>query len=73
MQQIYSTGQVAALIGIQAHRIEYALTSGQLAEPAFRFLGKRVYTPNDVQRVADHFGILLGGDLKVVVAGKEEQ
>lgn len=73
MQQIYSTGQVAKLLGVQAYQIEYAHSSSQLAEPAFRFLGKRVYTADDVRRAAEHFGLTLGDDLKVVVDGKEGQ
>lgn len=73
MQQLYSTGQVAKLLGVQAYQIEYAYVSGQLAEPAFRFLGKRVHGPDDVRRVADHFGLALDDGLKVVDAGKEGQ
>ncbi len=73
MQQIYSIGQVAKLLNVQAYKIEYAHTSNALAEPAFRFLGKRVYTDDDVRRVAKHFGLTLGDDLEVVEAGKEAQ
>ena len=73
MQQIYSTGQVANLLGVQAYKIEYAHTRKALAEPASRFLGKRVYTEDDVRRVAKHFGLTLGHDLKVVEGGKEAE
>ncbi len=66
MQQIYSTGQVAKLLGLQAYQIEYAYASGQLAEPAFRFLGKRVHDPDDLRRVAEHFGVALDDNLKIV-------
>jgi hypothetical protein len=63
MQKIYSTGQVARALGLPPHRLEYAHASQALAEPAFRFLGKRVYTPDDVRRVAGHFGVTLDGEL----------
>ena len=69
MQQIFSTGQVAKRLGLQAYRIGYAHSTGQLAEPAFRFLDKRVYTEADVHRVAEHFGIDLDGtDVKEEVS-----
>jgi DNA-binding transcriptional MerR regulator len=71
MENIYSTGQVARLLGLRPHQIEYAHASQALAEPNFRFLGKRVYCAADVQRVAEHFGLTLDDGLNVVQAGKE--
>ena len=71
MENIYSTGQVARLLGLRPHQIEYAHTSQDLAEPSFRFLGKRVYRAHDVRRVAEHFGLTLDDGLNVVGAGKE--
>jgi hypothetical protein len=57
MIHIFSTGQVARLLGVQPYQIEYAHVTGQLAEPGLRFLGKRVYDAEDVGRVAQHFGV----------------
>ncbi len=57
MQQILSTGQVARLLGVKTYQIEYAHATHALDEPAFRFLGKRVYGPDDVRRVAAHFNV----------------
>lgn len=71
MQSIYSTGQLARLLGLRPHQLEYAHSTGLLAEPMFRFLGKRVYCADDVRRVAQHFGLSLDDDLKVADAGKE--
>lgn len=59
MEIIYSTGQIARLLGLPAHRIGYAHSTGRLAEPSFRFLGKRVYTAADLHRVAEYFGVEL--------------
>ena len=64
---------IAKLLGVQAYKIEYAHTSSALAEPAYRFVGKRVYTDDDVRRAAKHFGLALGEDLKVAEGGKEAQ
>jgi hypothetical protein len=52
---LLSIGEVAALLGIRRHRIEYAITSGYIAEPA-RFLGKRAFSPTDVRIAASWFG-----------------
>lgn len=71
MQSIYSTGQVARLLGLRPHQLEYAHASQALAEPDFRFLGKRVYCSDDVRRVAGHFGLTLDDGLNVVEARKE--
>ena len=57
MNTIYSTGQLARLLGIPAYKIGYAHATGRLEEPAFRFLDKRCYTAVDVCRVATHFGV----------------
>ena len=57
MRQLYSTGQVAQLLGIQRHRIEYAVTAGYVADTRVRFLGKRCWRLEDVQRIAAHFRV----------------
>ena len=51
-----SISQVAALLGIRKHRIEYAIASGYLPEPKLRFVGKRVFNPAEVRVVASYFG-----------------
>ena len=70
MQPIFSTGEVARKLNLRPYQLEYAHATGQLAEPAFRFLGKRVYVADDVRRVALHFGIRLD-ELRTAEAGKE--
>ena len=57
MEDIYSTGQVAKMLGIQRHRIEYAIVTGLLPEAKFRFLDKRCFTATDIQRMADYFDV----------------
>lgn len=52
----YSTGEVARLLGVAQHRIAYAHVTGRCPEPP-RFCGKRAYSPEDVARLAEHFGI----------------
>jgi excisionase family DNA binding protein len=57
MEQILSTGEVARLLGIQRHRLEYAIANGHLPEARFRFLDKRCFDAEDVKRIAEHFGV----------------
>lgn len=69
MQQFYSTGQVARLLGLKPYQIEYAHASGQISEPQARFLGKRVYLAEDVKRAANHFGVSFDADVLGVEKG----
>lgn len=55
-ERMYSTGEVAKLLGIRPHQIAYAIANGLLPEPA-RFCGKRVFQEQDVQRIAEFFGV----------------
>jgi hypothetical protein len=57
VEQIYSTGQVARILGIQGYQIAYAINTRQIAEASFRFLDKRCFTKTDIKRIAEHFGI----------------
>jgi excisionase family DNA binding protein len=57
MVQIHSTGEVAKMLGIQRHRLEYAIANGHLPEARFRFLDKRCFDAEDVKRIAEYFGV----------------
>ena len=54
-QQLYSTVQVARLVGVTEYRLAYAHRTGQLAEPKHLVANKRVYTADDVRRVREYF------------------
>lgn len=71
MDQLFSTGQVARIIGVPSYRIEYAHSNTGLTEPAQRVMNKRLYTLADLRRVAQHFGVELDDNLIVVNGGKE--
>jgi hypothetical protein len=57
MKQVFSTGQVAKLLGIARHKIEYAIVNGHLPEARFRFLDKRCFDGDDIQRMSEYFGV----------------
>jgi hypothetical protein len=52
---LLSISQVATLIGIRKHRIEYALSEGYVPEPKLRFIGKRAFDPGEVCTIAAYF------------------
>ncbi len=52
---LLSTSQVAKLLGVRKHRIEYAVSEGHVPEPKLRFLNKRAFDPDEVCVVAAHF------------------
>jgi hypothetical protein len=59
MTKVYSTGDVVRLLGVKPYRIEYALATGQVPEPKNRVFGKRAFQWQEVQALAEHFGVEL--------------
>ena len=57
MQQYYTLGDVVRILGLKPHVVTYAITSGQLPEPPVRVGNKRVFTEEDVERMALHFRV----------------
>lgn len=57
MNQLFSTVDVAQLLGVGEHRLAYAHRTGKLEEPSHKIANKRVYTEADLRRVADYFGV----------------
>lgn len=55
MEQMLSTGDIARLVGVPRHRIEYAVRSGYLGDSKTRFLGRRCFDSDDVRRIAIYF------------------
>lgn len=52
-------GDVSRLLNIKPYRITYALTSGLVGEPQLRIKGQRVFQTQDLDRLAQHFGVRL--------------
>jgi hypothetical protein len=69
MQQIFSTGQVAKMLGVARHKVEYAIVNNHLSEARFRFLDKRCFTAEDIHRMAEYFGVEV--DLTADMGGSE--
>ena len=54
-EELCSIRDVGRRLGIAPHQIAYAHAQERLPEPQYRVAGKRIYTAEDVQRVAAYF------------------
>jgi DNA-binding transcriptional MerR regulator len=54
-QQHYSLGEVARIVGVRAHRISFALSSGFIPEPAERITNRRMFTEADIETARRYF------------------
>jgi DNA-binding transcriptional MerR regulator len=52
---------VARLLKVKPYQIAYALSVGLVPEPELRISNKRVFSPEDIERLAKHFGVDPGG------------
>ena len=59
MTELLSIRDCARRLGVAVHRISYAHDAGKLADTELRVAGKRIYTAEDLERVAQYFGITL--------------
>ena len=57
MQKYYSLKDVARLLKVRSHRVGYAVSSGAIPEPDLRLGNKRIFSTEDVQRLAEHFSV----------------
>ena len=57
MPQTLSMQDCARLLQIQSYRIQYAYAHDRLPEPRLRIGGRRVFSSEDLQRLAEHFGV----------------
>lgn len=64
MEKCFSLKDVARMLGVRSHRVGYAVSSGAVPEPDQRLGNKRVFTEEDIRRLAEHFGVLHRADPK---------
>lgn len=57
-KRLYAISEVATILGIQEHRINYAHRTRKVASPQI-FSGRRMYRWSDIQRLAQHFKVAL--------------
>jgi DNA-binding transcriptional MerR regulator len=59
MERSMSLKDVARLLGVKAYRVQYAIVHENVPEPQRRMSGRRVFEPEDVERLAAHFHVAL--------------
>jgi hypothetical protein len=59
MAQFYSSGEVARILSVPIHRIDYAITNQMIGGSAMRIGGKRIFAESDLSRLAAYFGVNL--------------
>lgn len=52
MREHYLLGEVARVLGRKPHHVTHVLVSGQVPEPQTRIANKRLFTTEDVGRLA---------------------
>ena len=55
VEQLFSIRDCGKAVGVAAHKIAYAHVQGFLSEPRFWVGGHRIYTQEDLDRVAAYF------------------
>ena len=56
-EKCYLLNEAAKMLGVPHYRIAFALTTGLVEEPPMRIGGKRIFRPEDIRRLAAHFGV----------------
>jgi hypothetical protein len=59
MTHTMSMQACARMLNVQSYRIQYAYAHGRVPEPRLRMGGRRVFTLDDLQQLATHFGVKL--------------
>src|SRR5271157_1197731 len=57
MKQHYLLGEVSRALGRKPYHVTHVLTTGKVPEPALRIANKRLFTAEDVERLARHFRV----------------
>jgi len=73
MDDRYVLSDVARLLGKKPHQVTYALTSRAVPEPEERIANKRLFSRDDIVRLARHFKVApKWSELEVSGGAKEE-
>ncbi len=57
MAKLFSSGQVATMLGISRDTLHMAFRLGEVAEPeAGKINNRRIFSETDIERLRDHFG-----------------
>ena len=62
-QQHFLLKDVAKVLKVKPYQVAYALSVGLVEEPEFRTSNKRIFTVEDIARLAEHFKVDLPSKL----------
>ncbi len=72
MKELFLLGEAAKILGRRPHQIVHLLVSGKIPEPEERIANKRLFSTEDVTRLAHHFRVTPKWDvLEDAVDGSE--
>ena len=71
-KQHFLLRDVARRLGVKPYQVSYALSVGLVREPELRIANKRVFLPEDIDRLAAHFGVTLAGKEETTPNRKEK-
>jgi hypothetical protein len=57
MRDHFLLGEVSKVLGRKPYHVTHVLTTGKVPEPALRIGNKRLFTAEDVERLAQHFRV----------------
>lgn len=61
--EYFLLGQVARILRCQPYQVAYLLATRQVPEPRLRIGGKRIFTIQDVERLADKLKLQMASEL----------
>ncbi len=59
---LFSSSEVSRIVQIPEHRINYARRIGKIKDPSFYVAGKWIYSQQDVEEIAQYFGVEIRPD-----------
>ena len=60
-RQHFLLRDVARMLKLKPYKITYAISVGLVAEPGLRISNKRIFMAEDIERLAEHFGVAVKG------------
>jgi len=73
MDDRYILSDVARILGTKPHQVTYALTSRAVPEPEQRLANRRLFSADDVARLARHFRVAPQWSVLELVGGAKEE
>ena len=64
MNELYLLGDIARILNTRPSRITYLLSSGQVPEPAMRLGSRRIFTFDDMARIASKLDVQLAQEIQ---------